>query len=230
VHKNRWLVAAPGPEQTCCVKKNSEWCCCCYAEQLNCVAGKHAAQFIHVFIHCFMQLFFCLFISHQSPPRVRCGHLCSASSPCAAAPCCPWLEAHVNGAPSHLPAPPCCSPSFSATYVLIYMHAMQPVACMLFSLCMLAGRSPTPLLDLERYQIEMLVDMGISDVGLYRIALTSPSAVSTDQIVASSFDRLEFLGDSVVGLVFRSWVYNRSVSHLTCFNYCYMVGQPSHLF
>ncbi len=75
---------------------------------------------------------------------------------------------------------------------------------------MLAGRSPTPLKDLERYQIEMLVDMGISDVELYRVALTAPSAVSTDQIVASSFDRLEFLGDSVVGLVFRSWVYNRS--------------------
>lgn len=86
------------------------------------------------------------------------------------------------------------------------------------SLCMLAGRSPTPLIDLERYQIEMLVDMGISDVELYHVALTAPSAVSTDQIVASSFDRLEFLGDSVVGLVFRSWVYNRSASH-----------QPSHL-
>jgi len=82
------------------------------------------------------------------------------------------------------------------------------------SLCMLAGRSPTPLVDLERYQIEMLVDMGISDVELYRVALTAPSAVTTDQIVASSFDRLEFLGDSVVGLVFRSWVYNRLASHL----------------
>ncbi len=118
------------------------------------------------------------------------------------------------GPTSPLPAPPCCSPSFSAPCVLLHMHASQPVACILFSLCMLAGRSPTPLIDLERYQIEMLVDMGISDVELYRVALTAPSAVSTDQIVASSFDRLEFLGDSVVGLVFRSWVYNRLVTLL----------------
>ena len=62
----------------------------------------------------------------------------------------------------------------------------------------------------------MLVDMGISDVELYRVALTAPSAVSTGQIVASCFDRLEFLGDSVVGLVFRSWVYNRLAGRLTC--------------
>lgn len=74
---------------------------------------------------------------------------------------------------------------------------------------MLAGRSPTPLIDLDRHQIEMLVDMGIGDVQLYRTALTSPSAVSSENIVADSFDRLEFLGDAVVNLIFKSWVFNR---------------------
>ncbi|KAL0052486.1 hypothetical protein WJX82_002912 [Trebouxia sp. C0006] len=102
-------------------------------------------------------------------------------------------------------------PPVHASKVLA-QHAMsyqqrEPVEGSTYDLT--TGRSPTPLVDLERYQIEMLVDMGISDVELYRVALTAPSAVTTDQIVASSFDRLEFLGDSVVGLVFRSWVYNR---------------------
>ena len=55
----------------------------------------------------------------------------------------------------------------------------------------------------------MLVDMGIGDVQLYRTALTSPSAVSSENIVAGSFDRLEFLGDAVVNLIFKSWVFNR---------------------
>ena len=51
--------------------------------------------------------------------------------------------------------------------------------------------------------------MGVGDVGLYRTALTSPSSVKFDDALAHSFDRLEFLGDSVVNLAFKSWVYNR---------------------
>lgn len=102
--------------------------------------------------------------------------------------------------------PPVHASKVLAQHAMSY-HQREPVEGSTYDLT--TGRSPTPLIDLERYQIEMLVDMGISDVELYRVALTAPSAVSTDQIVASCFDRLEFLGDSVVGLVFRSWVYNR---------------------
>lgn len=102
--------------------------------------------------------------------------------------------------------PPVHASKVLAQHAMSY-HEREPVEGSTYDLT--TGRSPTPLIDLERYQIEMLVNMGISDVELYRVALTSPSAVSTNQIVASSFDRLEFLGDSVVGLVFRSWVYNR---------------------
>lgn len=51
--------------------------------------------------------------------------------------------------------------------------------------------------------------MGVKDLELYRTALTSPSALPLEKIVAASFDRLEFLGDAVVNLAFRSWVYAR---------------------
>lgn len=79
-----------------------------------------------------------------------------------------------------------------------------------------AGRSPTPLIDLQRHQIESLMGMGINNVQLYRTALTAQSAITPDAAIASSYDRLECLGDAVVGLVFRSWVFDRSEPCRTC--------------
>lgn len=73
----------------------------------------------------------------------------------------------------------------------------------------LAGRSPTPLEDLERYQIEDLVRMGVKKVELFRIALTAPSAITLDKTTAASFNRLEYLGDAAVSLSIRSWVFAR---------------------
>ena len=81
---------------------------------------------------------------------------------------------------------------------------------------LLAGRSATPLIDLERYQIEQLVNTGVGNMELYRTALTAPSAVNPNKVAADSFDRLEFLGDAVVGLVFKSWVFNRCGLHAAC--------------
>ena len=73
----------------------------------------------------------------------------------------------------------------------------------------LAGRSPTPLEDVERYQIEDLIRMGVKDVELFRVDLTAPSAITQDKTIAASFDRLEYLGDAAVSLAFRSWVFGR---------------------
>lgn len=72
-----------------------------------------------------------------------------------------------------------------------------------------SGRSPTPLEDLERYQIEDLVRMGVKKVELFRIALTAPSAITLDKTTAASFNRLEYLGDAAVSLSIRSWVFAR---------------------
>lgn len=185
--------------------------------QPNSFIGSLTLLFSRALVYSTFILLVCSFISHLSPPRVRCVHnyalqVVLVLQPHAAL----GFEAHVHGLTSPLPAHPCCLPSSSRVQRNLCAVIGSCYTCLPPSLCMLAGRSPTPLIDLERYQIEMLVDMGISDVELYRVALTAPSAVSPDQIVASSFDRLEFLGDSVVGLVFRSWVYNRLASHLTC--------------
>lgn len=53
--------------------------------------------------------------------------------------------------------------------------------------------------------------MGVKNLELFRTALTAPSAISTDRIIAGSFDRLEYLGDAAVSLAFRNWVYARYV-------------------
>ena len=87
----------------------------------------------------------------------------------------------------------------SVFLVLILLHAIS------------AGRSPTPLADVERYQIEDLIQMGVKNLELFRTALTAPSAISKDRVVAASFDRLEYLGDAAVSLAFRSWVYARYI-------------------
>lgn len=87
----------------------------------------------------------------------------------------------------------------------------------LFFLCLVllsaisAGRSVTPLADVERYQVENLIQMGVKNLELFRTALTAPSAISTDRIIAGSFDRLEYLGDAAVALAFRNWVYARYI-------------------
>ena len=72
-----------------------------------------------------------------------------------------------------------------------------------------AGRSATPLADLPRHRIEDLVGCGVRDVRLYQTALSAPSAVEPDHMIAQSFDRLEYLGDAVVQVVFGSYIYQR---------------------
>ena len=75
--------------------------------------------------------------------------------------------------------------------------------------CWYAGRSPAPLADLQRHQVEDLIGCGVRNMELYRAALSSKSAVEPDQIIARSFDRLEFLGDAVVGQVFKDYIFQR---------------------
>ena len=62
--------------------------------------------------------------------------------------------------------------------------------------------------------MEDLIQIGVTDLDLFRVALTAPSAISMDKMIAGSFDRLEYLGDAAVSLAFRSWVYARYTSGL----------------
>lgn len=79
-----------------------------------------------------------------------------------------------------------------------------------------AGRSATPLADLQRHYVEDLIGCGVRDMGLYRTALSAPSAVEPDHMIAQSFDRIEYLGDAVVQIVFGSYIYQRYLFQSTC--------------
>lgn len=57
--------------------------------------------------------------------------------------------------------------------------------------------------------MEDLIGCGVRDMGLYRTALSAPSAVEPDHMIAQSFDRIEYLGDAVVQIVFGSYIYQR---------------------
>ena len=54
----------------------------------------------------------------------------------------------------------------------------------------------------------MLVGTFVVDMSLYRRALTAPSAVP-DSRAASSYERLEYLGDSILEGVARQFIYER---------------------
>lgn len=93
------------------------------------------------------------------------------------------------------------APPFEERLTSIRVYAVTPLWH--------AGRSPTPLADLQRHQVEDLIGCGVRSMDLYRAALSSKSAVEPDQIIARSFDRLEFLGDAVVGQVFKDYIFQR---------------------
>lgn len=86
-------------------------------------------------------------------------------------------------------------------------HVVLSLLGLMIWIC--AGRSPAPLADVERYQVEDLIQMGVKNLELFQTALTAPSAITKDRTIAASFDRLEYLGDAAVALVFRKWVYDR---------------------
>lgn len=50
------------------------------------------------------------------------------------------------------------------------------------------------------------------NMSLYQAAFTDPSAVEPDRVIAQSFDRLEYLGDAVVQIVFAEYIYHRYCS------------------
>lgn len=54
----------------------------------------------------------------------------------------------------------------------------------------------------------MLVGTFVVDMSLYRRALTAPSAVP-DSRAASSYERLEYLGDSILEGIARQFIYER---------------------
>ncbi len=70
-----------------------------------------------------------------------------------------------------------------------------------------AGKTEAPLADLPRWRVEALVGTYVCDMRLYRRALTSPMAV--DDIVGASYERLEYVGDAVLGLIIREYIYKK---------------------
>ena len=72
------------------------------------------------------------------------------------------------------------------------------------------GRSTSlPLDKLERWRLEELMGTGVCNVLLYRSALTHPTALKPEQRLMS-YERLEFLGDSVIELVCRQMLMERN--------------------
>ncbi len=72
----------------------------------------------------------------------------------------------------------------------------------------LAVKKAEPLEDLPRWRVELLVGTFVVDMSLYRLALTAPSAVP-DSRVAASYERLEYLGDSILEGIARQFIYER---------------------
>jgi len=70
-----------------------------------------------------------------------------------------------------------------------------------------AGKTEAPLADLPRWRVEALLGTHVSDMSLYRRALTSPGAVH--DMVGCSYERLEYVGDAVLGLVIREYIYGK---------------------
>lgn len=67
------------------------------------------------------------------------------------------------------------------------------------------GKILEPLADLPRWRVEALLGTYVCDMSLYRRALTAPSLVRDS--IGKSFERLEFLGDAVLEVVIRDYVY-----------------------
>ncbi|KAL4426701.1 hypothetical protein ABPG77_004757 [Micractinium sp. CCAP 211/92] len=74
------------------------------------------------------------------------------------------------------------------------------------------GRTSAPLADLPAWRVEQLTLAGVRDLGLYRAAFTHKSALALEERTEKSFERLEFLGDSVLGLTCRTLLMQRRPS------------------
>lgn len=74
------------------------------------------------------------------------------------------------------------------------------------------GRTSAPLADLTGWRVEQLTLSAVRDLGLYRAALTHKSALPTEERTQKSYERLEFLGDSVLGLTCRTLLLQRRPS------------------
>lgn len=61
----------------------------------------------------------------------------------------------------------------------------------------------------EKTQIEQLVGTKINDQSLYQKAFTHKSALKEHDDLSSSFETLEFLGDSALGFVITRWLFDR---------------------
>ncbi|KAI3436039.1 hypothetical protein D9Q98_002096 [Chlorella vulgaris] len=72
-----------------------------------------------------------------------------------------------------------------------------------------AGQCSSPLADLPRWRIEALTLSGVRDMDLYRTALTHKMALPPTLRLEKSYERLEFLGDSVLGLTCRTLLMRR---------------------
>ena len=71
------------------------------------------------------------------------------------------------------------------------------------------GLSAAPLADLQAWQVEGLTGARVRDLSLYRSALTHPTALPAEVRGAHAYDRLEFLGDSVLEVVTRQVLMER---------------------
>ncbi|BDA44828.1 probable ribonuclease 3 at C-terminar half [Coccomyxa sp. Obi] len=69
------------------------------------------------------------------------------------------------------------------------------------------GKTEAPLADLPRWRVEALVGTYVCDMRLYRRALTTPMAV--EDAVDASYERLEYVGDAVLGLIIREYIYKK---------------------
>ncbi|KAK9811497.1 hypothetical protein WJX72_004836 [[Myrmecia] bisecta] len=71
------------------------------------------------------------------------------------------------------------------------------------------GRCPDPLADLPRWRVEALLGLPVCNLDLYRAAFTCSSVLPDDLVVDKSFERLEYLGDSVLELAIRDYIFKR---------------------
>lgn len=55
--------------------------------------------------------------------------------------------------------------------------------------------------------LESVLGVTITNLQLYIVALTHPSAVRYFQLQTHSYERLEFLGDSIIGFVVANWLF-----------------------
>ncbi|KAK9836596.1 hypothetical protein WJX74_004014 [Apatococcus lobatus] len=92
------------------------------------------------------------------------------------------------------------------------------------------GKHEDPLSDLPRWRLEALIGGPVRNMSLFRQALTAPNALPEGQELAS-YERLEFLGDAVLELAIREYLFTRfdmeDEGQLTLISQMYLTNNAS---